>query len=114
MQVTRAQLVQDASRHRHRWEPPATPPGFWDMGFMDSLVGAQCPAPRLLTCLFMSLLAASFHLTEAKCAMYLPFLAGSMRIYVECCLLDGAGQWRGCACPAVMQSKMQKRCTSTG
>lgn len=43
-QVTRAQLVQDASRHRHRWEPPPTPPGFWDMGFMDSLVRAPAQA----------------------------------------------------------------------
>ncbi|KAK9808228.1 hypothetical protein WJX73_000518 [Symbiochloris irregularis] len=30
-------LIQDASRHRHQWQPPATPSGFWDMGFMDSL-----------------------------------------------------------------------------
>lgn len=34
----REQLRQDASRHRYRYEPPATPAGFWDMGFMDSLV----------------------------------------------------------------------------
>ncbi|BDA48139.1 probable DNA endonuclease RBBP8 at C-terminar half [Coccomyxa sp. Obi] len=33
----REQLRQDASRHRYRYEPPATPDGFWDLGFMDSL-----------------------------------------------------------------------------
>ena len=31
------ELRQEASRHRHRHKPPETPPGFWDMGFMDSL-----------------------------------------------------------------------------
>jgi hypothetical protein len=30
-------LVQDASRHRFVFEPNPTPPGFWDMGFGDSL-----------------------------------------------------------------------------
>ncbi len=36
--LTRAQLRQEGSRHRHRHEPPPTPEGYWDMGFMDSLV----------------------------------------------------------------------------
>ncbi|CAL8462867.1 g2401 [Coccomyxa elongata] len=35
--AVREQLRQDASRHRYRYEPPATPEGFWDLGFMDSL-----------------------------------------------------------------------------
>lgn len=29
-------LHQDASRHRYRFAPPATPEGLWDMGFGDS------------------------------------------------------------------------------
>jgi len=32
----RQDLHQDASRHRYRFAPPATPNGFWDMGFGDS------------------------------------------------------------------------------
>ena len=39
--VTRDQLRQNASRHRYHFAPPATPPGFWDMGFMDSQVFAR-------------------------------------------------------------------------
>ena len=35
-QLTKA-AQEEASRHRYRYRPPATPPGFWDMGFMDSL-----------------------------------------------------------------------------
>ena len=53
--VTRDQLRQNASRHRYHFAPPATPPGFWDMGFMDSQViarssfAASCDAlPELL------------------------------------------------------------------
>ena len=34
--MTREQLCQNASRHRYHYAPPATLPGFWDMGFMDS------------------------------------------------------------------------------
>lgn len=30
------QMIQEGSRHRFRFEPPKTPEGFWDMGFMDS------------------------------------------------------------------------------
>ena len=30
-------LVQLASRHRFKFVPAPTPPGFWDMGFNDSL-----------------------------------------------------------------------------
>ena len=37
-QPTRAALREAGSRHRYRYEPPPTPEGFWDMGFMDSLV----------------------------------------------------------------------------
>ena len=29
-------LHQDASRHRYRFAPPATPEGLWDMDFPDS------------------------------------------------------------------------------
>lgn len=32
-----AQLLQNGSRHRHRYAPPETPQGFWDLGFNDSL-----------------------------------------------------------------------------
>ena len=35
-QLTKA-AQEEASRHRYRYRPPSTPPGFWDMGFMDSL-----------------------------------------------------------------------------
>ena len=35
-QLTKA-AQEEASRHRYRHRPPSTPPGFWDMGFMDSL-----------------------------------------------------------------------------
>ena len=55
--MTRAQLVQHASRHRHRWEPPPTPPGFWDLGFMDSLV--RDPARSLTSHGFLSALVPS-------------------------------------------------------
>lgn len=34
--LPRQDLHQDASRHRYRFAPPATPNGFWDMGFGDS------------------------------------------------------------------------------
>lgn len=30
-------LRQEVSRHRAQWKRPDTQPGFWDMGFMDSL-----------------------------------------------------------------------------
>ena len=30
------QMREDGSRHRYRYAPPATPEGFWDMGFLDS------------------------------------------------------------------------------
>ncbi len=38
--VTRDELRQNASRHRYHYAPPPTPPGFWDMGFMDTQVCA--------------------------------------------------------------------------
>lgn len=34
--LTQQGLHQDASRHRYRFAPPATPEGLWDMGFGDS------------------------------------------------------------------------------
>lgn len=43
--LMREQLRQDASRHRYRYEPPATPAGFWDLGFMDSLVALTVHLP---------------------------------------------------------------------
>lgn len=38
------QLVQNAGRHRAKWQPPSTPPGFWHIGFtpdVDSPVSAR-------------------------------------------------------------------------
>eukprot|EP00884_Botryococcus_braunii_P008257 jgi/Botrbrau1/17432/Bobra.0054s0024.2 len=35
--MSRQEMCQDASRHRYRNPPCATPQGFWDMGFRDSL-----------------------------------------------------------------------------
>ena len=42
--VTRNELRQNASRHRYHYAPPPTPPGFWDMGFMDTQVCAHGPS----------------------------------------------------------------------
>eukprot|EP00775_Hariotina_reticulata_P012320 gene12320-12456_t len=36
-QLDRRQLVQDAGRHRARFQPPSTPAGFWNIGFGDSM-----------------------------------------------------------------------------
>lgn len=31
-----AHHVHEISRHRNRWEAPATPPGYWDINFPDT------------------------------------------------------------------------------
>ena len=56
----REQMRKDASRHRYRHEPPATPAGFWDLGFMDSLV-SHASAPLFL----WSIAARLGHLVSA-------------------------------------------------
>ncbi|PRP75135.1 DNA endonuclease RBBP8-like, partial [Planoprotostelium fungivorum] len=33
---TRNQFVHDCSKHKERFTPPSTPPGFWDVGFPSS------------------------------------------------------------------------------
>lgn len=40
-------LRQEGSRHRYRYAPPNTPPGFWKVGFPgDSLVRPSCCRTR--------------------------------------------------------------------
>ncbi|GAX79334.1 hypothetical protein CEUSTIGMA_g6775.t1 [Chlamydomonas eustigma] len=43
-------IMQNASRHRYRFALPNTPPGFWDIGFMDSQdsrMGSPAEQPAL-------------------------------------------------------------------
>ena len=69
----REQLRQDASRHRYRYEPPATPAGFWDMGFMDSLVlpcnsmPTACVYSAILCVISVILCAISTHAILHSC-----------------------------------------------
>ena len=32
-EATAAQMMQKVSRHRYKYAPPTTPPGFWDLDF---------------------------------------------------------------------------------
>jgi hypothetical protein len=37
------QLLQACSRHRHKWAPPSTPEGFWNLSFADSHPSQRMP-----------------------------------------------------------------------
>ncbi|GAX79326.1 hypothetical protein CEUSTIGMA_g6767.t1 [Chlamydomonas eustigma] len=45
-------IMQNASRHRYRFALPNTPPGFWDIGFMDSQDSRMGSSPAELPALF--------------------------------------------------------------